>query len=223
MNLSENLTCSRYKWAEQCLQDLLPSAPASIVNDIGAGGGEMRPLVEGAGGKWQGFDLFPKSPDICPWNLDDPAPDNCRSAGIILLLDVLEHLNNPWLAVHHLADTLLPGGFLILSVPNPHWSRSRYHALAKGNPICFTQLDLDMNHHVFTPWQHIVEHLLIETGFSIKHYVTLDGPTRLPGKPYNLRYPLRCAFALINLAIERQDPTACGMSYGVVARKEFVE
>lgn len=218
-NPHANLAISRYEWACQCLHELLPAAPSAIVNDIGAGGGEMRSLTEAATGKWQGFDLFPQLPEIQHWNLDQPAPVESQSAGIILLLDVLEHLNNPWLAIQHLAETLLPGGFLILSTPNPRWSRSRLHSLAEGNLACFTQLDLDLNHHVFTPWPHIVEKLLHDADFSIKSYVTLDGPTKWPSHPYNFRYPLRCASALLNMAIERHDSTACGMSYGIVAHK----
>lgn len=219
MKISKNLSTSRYQWAEQCLKELLPLAPSPIVSDIGAGGGEMRFLCEAAGGKWQGFDLFPQLPEIHYWNLDEPARAESQSAGIILLLDVLEHLNNPWLAIQHLADTLLPRGFLILTTPNPRWSRSRYYALAEGNLACFTQSDLDLNHHVFTPWPHIVEKLLNDAGLSIKSYVTLDSPTRWPSHPYNLRYPLRCAFALLNMVVEWRDPTACGMSYGIVAHK----
>lgn len=219
MKVSANLSISRYEWTQQCLRELLPIAPTSIVSDIGAGGGELRSLTEAAGGKWQGFDQAPKLSDIRHWDLDRPAPNESQSAGVVLLLDVIEHLNNPWLAVKHLADTLLPGGFLILTTPNPRWSRSRCYALAKGNLACFTQSDLDLNHHVFTPWPHIVEKLLNDTGFTIKTYITLDGPTSWPSSPYNLRFPLRCAFALVNMGIERHDPTACGMSYGIMAQK----
>jgi SAM-dependent methyltransferase len=220
MKLADNLSYSRYEWAEQCLQHILPTAPSLVVNDIGAGGGEMHTLVESTGGTWQGFDLQPKLLEICAWNLDHAVPLNVQPAGIILLLDVLEHLNNPWLAMQHIADTLLPGGFLVLTVPNPRWSRSRCYAMAQGNLSCFTQSDLDLNHHVFTPWPHIVENLLNDIGFAIENYVTLDGSTKLPGRPYNLRYPMRYAFALLNRAIERRDPTACGMSYGIIARKK---
>lgn len=122
--------------------------------------------------------------------------------------------------MQHLSDTLLPGGFLILTVPNPRWSRSRYYALAHGNLACFTQLDLDLNHHVFTPWPHIVENLLSDIGFSVEDYVTLDGSTKLPKGIHNVYYPMRYMFALLNLAIEHRDPTSCGMSYGIIARKK---
>ncbi len=56
--------------------------------------------------------------------------------------------------------------------------------------------------------------------FNVDRYVTLDGPTVWPGPPYNLHYPMRCALALLNRVIERYDPTACGMSYGIVAQKD---
>jgi len=132
---------------------------------------------------------------------------------------VLEHLNNPWLGIKNLADTLVDGGFLILTVPNPRWSRSRYNTLTKGYPACFSQSDLDFNHHVFTPWPHIVEKLLSDTGFRIERYVTLEGTTSLPSHPYNFQYPLRVTFAFLNMMIEKFDGTACGMSYGIVAQK----
>ena len=125
----------------------------------------------------------------------EPAAASAVRPGMALLLDVLEHCNNPWLAARNISDFLLPGGFIVITTPNPRFSRSRMYALAKGFPLCFTQSDLDFNHHVFTPWPHIIERLLQDTGFSITQYVTLDGPTIWPRAPYNLRYPLRVAFA----------------------------
>jgi hypothetical protein len=59
--------------------------------------------------------------------------------------------------------------------------------------------------------------MLTERGFEIVEYVTLDGATAWPGAPYSLRYFVRCAVAAMMMALERRDPTACGMSYGVVA------
>lgn len=220
MKLTSNLSCSRYEWAEQCLRKKLSEAPSSVVNDIGAGEGKMSVITRELGGVWYGFDLSPKVSEIRSWNLDSSAPHSAHPAGMVILLDVLEHLNNPWLAMQHVADVLLPGAFLVLTVPNPRWSRSRWHAIAKGDLICFTQPDLEFNHHVFTPWPHIVEKLLIDSGFLIEEYVTLDGHTKLPGKPYNFRYPLRCAFSLLNFTIESRDSTACGMSYGILAKKK---
>jgi hypothetical protein len=91
-------------------------------------------------------------------------------------------------------------------------------ALAHGTPACFTQSDLDLNHHVFTPWPHIVERLLIDSGFTILRYETLDGSTRWPSEA-TFRCPARVCFAFINKMIEWHDRAACGMSYGLIAQK----
>jgi len=92
-------------------------------------------------------------------------------------------------------------------------------ALANGTPACFTQSDLDLNHHVFTPWPHIVERLLADCGLTVIRYDTLDGRTQWPRGPITLRYPVRFGLACVNKWIESRDRSACGMSYGIVARK----
>jgi SAM-dependent methyltransferase len=220
MRVDANLTLDRYRWAEQRIAEWHKRAPVPLVSDIGAGDGRMRQAAERLGLPWQGFDLFPQSADILRWDLDDAAPATAQPPGLVLMLDVLEHLRNPWRGLAHVSQHLLPGGFLILTMPNPRWSRSRFVALARGWPACFTDSDLELNHHVFTPWQHIVERLLRDTGFRVCQYVTLDGSTSWPGRPYNLRYPVRVAFAALNKLVERRDASACGMSYGLVAEKE---
>src|SRR4029077_11815902 len=131
---------------------------------------------------------------------------------------VIEHLANPDIALDHIAATMTPGATLLITTPNPRWSRSRLWALHSRYPACFTQRDLDLNGHVFPVWPHVLERMLTERGFEIAEYVTLDGATIWPGAPYSLRYPLRCAVAVMMMFLERRDPTACGMSYGVVAK-----
>jgi len=104
-------------------------------------------------------------------------------------------------------------------MPNPRWSASRIHTVFRGCPSGFTQLDLDTNHHVFTPWPHIVEKILHDAGFVIDNYVTLDGKTKLFRHPISFSYPARCLLDLARKVIEQLDTSACGMSYGLVARK----
>jgi hypothetical protein len=219
MKLVGNLTLDRYQWAAACANEFVPVAPGRNVADIGAGKGMMRDAVLSAGGVWHGFDLDPDHEQIKRWDLDLEPQQEWERPGAILFLDVLEHLNNPWLALRHLSDFLLPQGILLLTTPNPRWSRSRMSALVTGYPACFTQEDLIRNHHVFTPWPHVVERLLDQSGLDVLRYVTLDGPTPWPGSPITAKYPLRFGLACLNKLIERCDPTACGMSYGIVARK----
>src|SRR5262245_41620337 len=202
----------RYAWASLILHELLPVAPSKTVADIGAGSAAMRSPVEGAGGRWFGFDVAPSSGLVTQWDLDDPHPAGMQQVGIVLLLDVVEHLCNPWRAMEHVAQLLLPGGYLALTTPNPRWSRSRLHALAFGVPTCFTRDDMELNHHVFTPWPHILEKLLRDVGLSTVSYDTIDGHTALPHASINYRYPVRLALALLNRYLEQRDPSAKGMS-----------
>ena len=130
---------------------------------------------------------------------------------------MIEHLASPGIALDHIVEMMAPGATLLVTTPNPRWSRSRLWALQSGYLACFTQADLDLNRHIFPVWPHILERMLIERGFEIAEYVTLDGATIWPGAPYSLRYPVRCAVAAMMMVLERRDPTACGMSYGVVA------
>ena len=145
-------------------------------------------------------DLAPSSTDISRWDLNEPLQPP-QPAGAALLLDVIEHCENPGLALRNIASVMQENGRLIVTVPNPRWSRSRIHALFCGYPTCFGQSDLDLNHHVFTPWPHILQRLLEDVGFTIDRYVTLDGKTEIFRRNISLTYPVRCFAALANKII----------------------
>jgi len=213
-----NLDKSRYVYAANAMRRYGAAFPGSLVFDVGAGDDGMRQDAEKAGLKWRGFDLDPRYPGIHRWDLSTPCPAE-EKAAIVLMLDVIEHMVNPGLAFCNVAQAMKPGAILILTAPNPRWSRSRVHALLHGYPACFTQSDLDNNGHVFTPWPHVMLKLLADAGFAIEEYVTLDGKTVWPWPPSSLNYPLRLAHAAINKAIEWGDPSACGMSFGMLARR----
>jgi len=223
MKLDANLSENRYQWVEKLLPAYLKQSPSTLVADIGSGTGVMRFVIEKSGGSWQGFDLEPQLKEITAWDLDYPVPQEIeQKAGVTLLMDVVEHLNNPWMAFKHISEHMLPGGYIFLTTPNPKWSRSRWFQLMKGDLLCFQPLDLELNHHVFTPWPHILERLLMDNDFVPELYVTLDGKTETPSGPFNLRYPIRWGFSVMNKWIEGRDPSACGMSLGIIARKRFL-
>jgi SAM-dependent methyltransferase len=213
-----NLKASRYEYALDVAQRTNLPATSRVVFDIGAGEGSMKQPLEAAAYRWVGFDLNPRGQTIHPWDLTFPCPTHGVTPSLILCLDVIEHLLNPGLALSNIARILQPNGQVIITTPNPRWSRSRMWALMYGDPVCFTQKDLELNGHVFPVWPHILEKVLHNTGFEIVEYVTLDGRTVWPGPPFSLRYPLRCLVALVLMAIEYFDPSSCGMTYGVVAK-----
>ena len=211
-----NLNLSRYEYAARAVM-AKAAPPAAFVIDVGAHDDRMRKAIEAAGYRWHGFDLRPAHPDVAVWDLIEPCPLGGGRAAIVLLLDVIEHLVNPGIALRHIRDATAPGGELILTAPNPRWSWSRLHALRHGNPACFTQADLDFNGHVFTPWPHILFRMLADAGWDVIEFVTLDGWTQWPGRPFGLRYPLRLGYTALKKAIEWFDASACGMSLGLRA------
>ncbi len=131
------------------------------------------------------------------------------------MMDVIEHLPNPWAGMRNVTSSVAPGGRLLMTMPNPRWSRRRAHYLRHGTIASFTQHDLDWNHHVFTPWPHIVRKLLFDFGWEITELIVLDRDEARLKNPLN---PLRLADAAVRAVIDRLDPSARGMSYALTAR-----
>jgi hypothetical protein len=94
--------------------------------------------------------------------------------------------------------------------------------LYSGFLACYTQHDLDVNHHVFTTWPHIVLKLIVDAGLKLEQYVTLDRD-EIKSKPPGLMSPVWAIEGLIGRVIEARDPSARGMSYAFVVRPETVD
>ncbi|MGA7731711.1 MAG: class I SAM-dependent methyltransferase [Chloroflexia bacterium] len=218
MKLEANLALNRAEWAEQSLRKMLPTAPSNVVSDIGCGFAWMEDPVEALGATWQGFDQVPKAAGVRCWDVTHSAPDGAPRPGIVLMLEVLEHLSNPQIALHNIAEHLLPGGYLILTSPNPAWSRSRVYMLRHGVPYSFTPRHL-REHHVFTTWPHVVEHLLVSAGFEIVEYVTLAGGITNSGASRALDHMKALAVSVLSRLVELADRSARGYTLGIVARK----
>lgn len=211
---------TRYDYAASVIKTLAPDLRPRVVFDVGAGAAPMRARAEDAGLAWFGFDLHPGNSIVSRWDLSDPCPKRDEKAGLVLLMDVLEHLENPGLALDHIAEVIDDKSYLLLSTPNPRWSRSRLDALWTGFPACFTRKDLAANHHVFPVWPHVLEHMLKVRSFETLEWCQLRGRTNIPKPALQPRYPLRVAKAMICRLIEATDPTAASIDYAVLARKK---
>lgn len=211
---------SRFRWAVKVLKELTASDPElRTVFDIGSGNESLAASIGEMGLEYQAFDLDPVSPRVRRWNIEEPFPYTGR-ADVVVLLELVEHLNNPWLGMRNVAAVLKPGGYLILSTPNPSWSGSRLTLLGRGVLTMFTPDDLEKNHHVFTPWRHIVQRLLADNGFVDVRFVSLGKPTSLMAKPFwGVKVLLRAVFRLVKIAIEKRDRTSVGAAFGVIAEK----
>lgn len=117
--------------------EILPHLPAdcSRVLDIGCGEGRVAAsIARERDVKWLGgVELVPDAATEAATRLDRvwtgmiedadlEAEIEPGSLNVILCLDVLEHLVDPWSVVQRLSPLLAPGGRLIVSVPNiRHW------------------------------------------------------------------------------------------------------
>lgn len=218
MKLTGGSEAGRFKWAAERLKCLMPQLPMPQVLDIGAGKCEIGDAVRKLGLGYQASDLDARDSAVVKWNIEERG-DHIARCGCGLLLEVIEHCNNPVLALENILDRILPGGFLIMTTPNPLWSRSRLHALLRGVPACFTQSDLEANHHVYTAWPHILEFHLKSLGASVLHYDTLDGKSEWPKGTTQRNFIVRSVIAAALMYIEYRDPRSCGMAYGLIARK----
>lgn len=113
-------------------REILPLLPrtASRVLEIGCGDGATLALLKDLGvAEWVfGIDIFEKNIEAAKAagvdralkaNVEDFEPDLPEgSMDVILCLDVLEHLVDPWSVVRRLSKYVKPGGVLIASIPN---------------------------------------------------------------------------------------------------------
>lgn len=202
-------------FASNMLNKYAPFAPNNIVSDIGAGFGHMKKTVENLGAIWQPFDYVKKIDESIIWNLNNEAPNNAKKAGVVIFLEVLEHLDNPLLGFQNIAKHMDKNGILILTTPNPQSSKNILSLFLRGNLYAFQEKHL-MENHVFTPWKHIVEHYLNICDFEILEYAIVD-TAYIFQKPTSFKDWLK---QKVERYIEYKNPLAKGMSYGIVAKKK---
>jgi SAM-dependent methyltransferase len=209
----------RFRWAFESLSQLHKEGVCGTVFDVGAGAERMRRMVQSLGLKYASFDSSPSTDNVIGWNVEFSCPSRTL-ADVVILLEVIEHLSNPGLGLRNIVAAIKRGGYLILSVPNPAWSDSRFSLLRKGVLTMFTQEDLEVNHHVFTPWQHVVFRMLSDSGLAIVASSPIGGRTTLWSSPFwGRKMPLRIAYRAMKIALERADASSIGPLYGVVAKK----
>ncbi len=212
---------SRFVWAIESLKATKLLFPEiKTVFDIGSANEILAEQVRDMGLIYHSFDLFPPNNNVRKWNIEEPFPYE-GSADVIIFLEVIEHLNNPWLGIKNIIHALNPGGHIFISTPNPAWSHSTLHLLSHGVLGMFSKEDLRLNHHVFTPWQHIVEFMLQDNGLGNIRFTALGKKTSVGAYPFwGLKLPLRIFFRLLKKIIEQTNTNAIGALYGVQAQKK---
>lgn len=128
--------------------EILPWLPVSVARllDLGCGAGATVAAVKAARDvRWAGgIELMPEQAKaaerVCErvWSGDInqlPIEDEIAagSLDLVLCLDVLEHLTDPWSVVARLSALIAPGGRLIVSVPNVRNYRFIWRLLTRGD------------------------------------------------------------------------------------------
>lgn len=204
----------RATFANQMLDKYYPKAPNKIISDIGSGFGHMKTKIESLNATWQPFDYVKKIPESTEWDLNKPMPTSAVNAGTAIFLEVLEHLPNPLQSLQNIANHIETGGYLILTTPNPQSSKNTLNLFLKGTLYAFQKKHLK-EYHVFTPWEHIVEHFLNSVGFDVVEYAIVDLAYQTE-KRNTIKGKVK---RILENYIERKNKLAQGMSYGIVAKK----
>ncbi len=150
---------------ENIRHEILPFLPAHAnrIFEIGCGAGDTLSFLKSAGRcDWTcGMELFPAAAQsarekvdlVLEGNIETmDLPFEANSLDVILCLDVLEHLVDPWSVINRLHELLKPNGVLICSIPNVRnyavvlplllfgkWDYSKFGILDKTHLRFFTK------------------------------------------------------------------------------------
>jgi SAM-dependent methyltransferase len=124
----------------RAVQDLLAdiSTEGKTLLDVSCKEGDVLQALQSRGLSLRGTNYEPAGPGMDGIPIDygvdllKPLPYDDASFDIILLIEVIEHLENHRVAVSELARILKPGGVLILTTPNIMRLNSRLHFFWSG-------------------------------------------------------------------------------------------
>lgn len=131
--------------------------PPAKVLDIAAGSGAFtRRLLD------RGYDVSANDLDCSRWAVDAVRPTSVDLNGafassfrekydVVAALEIIEHLENPAHFLRECRKLLLPGGILLLSVPNVIDYDSRYMHLRHGEFYHFNPRNLKIGHISILP------------------------------------------------------------------------
>jgi len=163
--------------------EALSSMPRGKVLDLGCGHGDYSKRLQEIG-----FEVVAGDIDIsrfryrgeidfriCDITKMLPFTDAC--CDYVVLMEVVEHLRNPYSVMAEINRVLKPGGRLIISTPNILNLKSRLRFLFEGSYEYFREPPLDQAHnpketipnlHIVPYRYHELEFLLSDTGFSVE-------------------------------------------------------
>lgn len=95
-----------------------------------------------------------------------PYPDNFFD--YVTLIEIIEHLKNPWNCMGEISRVLKPNGILILSTPNIHNLRSKIHFLFKDTFAQFKDVTYDPTGHLHPFAMNELNMVFEENNFTVE-------------------------------------------------------
>ena len=161
--------------------------PPGVVLDVGCGGGATGKLIKEKfpGTRVIGIELNVHAAEYARQFLDDVIAASIDDAdlanvvgevtiGTVLLLDVLEHLYDPWRALTRIRTWLAPGTRVLASVPNIR-NLANLDELAAGRWEYGPHGVLDVTHVRFFT-RDTLRRMFEETGYAVAHMEPLTQP-----------------------------------------------
>lgn len=163
-----------YSGQRKDLIDLVPSGYRTVL-DVGCGEGNNTPYLRQKGATYVvGIEITPENAAIARAHMDEvwcgsveaELPFHEGQFDLIICADVLEHLVDPWAALTKLRRLLLPGGYVLASIPNIRYLPVLFELLVKGRFRYVPAGVLDRTHLRFFTRLEIAS-LFEMTGFEI--------------------------------------------------------
>lgn len=189
--------------------------PPGVVLDIGCGGGATGRLIKEKfpGTRVIGIEVNAHAAaharrfldDVVCASIDDVDISrhvNGATIGTVLLLDVLEHLYDPWRALTRIRSWLLPGTRVLASVPNIR-NLANLDDLAAGNWDYGPWGVLDITHVRFFT-RSTLRRLFEETDYAVTHMEPLTQPAWIDPRVI-ARRPGRLVTQNLSIAFRDRD------------------
>ena len=160
--------------------------------------------------------------DVFDWLDDDLRPhvelligsaesvlaEHRRAADRVLLVEVIEHLEEPWSVLRTAARCLTPGGRIVVTTPNIASFRHRLELLVRGQLTAFRPDNLP---HMTPALPHVVARVLTEEGLSVQEtryagrdIISLTGG-RLWPRALHTRFPRGTSVTVVIVADRTRD------------------
>jgi 2-polyprenyl-3-methyl-5-hydroxy-6-metoxy-1,4-benzoquinol methylase len=182
-------------------------APGLRWLDIGCGRGDLLRKIRD---EWEPASLC--GIDAIDWLDDDLRPDvtfhtmaaeeadELPVADRVLLVEVIEHLEAPWIALRRAARLVAPGGRIVVSTPNLATLRNRLELGLRGG---LTSFRADNQPHLSPALPHVIARVLTEENLAVEtpRFAGADAISLTKGRiwPENVRrrYPTLTSVSVI--------------------------